>query len=277
MGRAKVIEESVDPTAWMIDNDVANFVLLHQKEVLYMCMLGYTFLHGSKVFAAAPKNAPFSYKLVSMLLACTGGGILVPLFINSIPVPLANDAYPIAVLISFAIHYYFPIVWEVIALTPMVKVCGMLLSQSFVLPHNGKIEFTNFRFLSILFQACIIVLYEIVRAKVVLTFTIAANAAIAPSLFSFALFGPIMCGTIGGCGGAFLPLSKGLDPIANGMQYPMTSACIGATLVHLFLNTHFSEGVINAKEKAHFHLALFFIFIGLVNGLGLKTKKIKKE
>jgi hypothetical protein len=57
----------------------------------------------------------------------------------------------------------------------------------------------------------------------------------------------------------------------------MISACIGATLVHLFLNTSFSEGVINAKEKAHFHLALFFIFIGLVNGLGLTEKKVKKE
>lgn len=246
MGKAKVIETPVDPTAWMIDNDIANFVLVHQKEVLYMCMLGYTFVHGSKVFAAAPKNAAFSYKLVSMILACTGGGILVPLFINSIPVPLANDAYPIAILISFAIHYYFPIVWEVISLVPMVK-------------------------------ASLIVLYEIVRAKVVLTFTIGANAAIAPSLFSFALFGPIMCGTIGGCGGAFLPLSKGLDPIANGMAYPMTTACIGATMVHLFLNTSYSDGVINAKEKAHLHLALMFIFVGLVNGLGLKAPKVKKE
>ena len=74
------------------------------------------------MFAAAPKTASFSYKLVSMLLACTGGGILVPLFINTIPVPLANDAYPIAILTSFAIHYYFPIVWEVITLVPMVKV-----------------------------------------------------------------------------------------------------------------------------------------------------------
>lgn len=29
----------VDPTAWMIDNDVAHFLLLHQKEVMYMCMV----------------------------------------------------------------------------------------------------------------------------------------------------------------------------------------------------------------------------------------------
>lgn len=245
-GRGKVIDEPVDPTAWMLDNDVANFVLLHQKEVLYMCMLGYTFMNGGKVFSAASKSASASYKLVSMILACTGGGIFVPLFINSIPVPLANDAYPIAILVSFAIHFYFPVVWEVVKLSPMVK-------------------------------ALIIVLYETVRAKVVYTFTVAANAAIAPSLFSFALFGPIMCGTVAGCGAAFMPLNKGLDPIANGMQYPMISACVGATLVHLFLNTSMSEGVINAKDKAHFHLALFFICVGLSNGLGLTVKKIKKD
>jgi len=122
MGKAKVVEAIVDPTAWMIDNDIADFLLVHQTSVLYMCMLGYTFLHGSKVFAAAPKDASFSYKFVSMILACTGGGILVPLFINKIPVPIANDAYPIAILISFSIHYYFPIVWQVVTLVPWVKV-----------------------------------------------------------------------------------------------------------------------------------------------------------
>ena len=43
MGRkGQVTEDPVDPTAWMIDNDVANFVLLHQKEVLYMCMVSST-------------------------------------------------------------------------------------------------------------------------------------------------------------------------------------------------------------------------------------------
>merc|ERR1712194_732331 len=213
-----------------------------------MCMLGYTFLHGSKVFASAPKEASFSFKLVSMLFACTGGGILVPLFINAIPVPLANDAYPIAILTSFAIHYYFPIVWEVVNLSPMVK-------------------------------ACIIALYEVLRAKVVFTFTLAGGAAIAPSFFSFPLFGPIMCGAISGCGGAFLPMNKGLEPILKGLHYPMITACVGATLVHLFLNTALSEGVVSAKEKAHLHLALFFIVVGLVNGLGLKAgaAKIKKE
>jgi uncharacterized membrane protein YeiH len=79
------------------------------------------FLSGTKVFAAA-KDAPVSYKLVSMILACTGGGILVPLFLNGIPVPLANDAYPIAILASFLIHHYFPVVGKVMQLAPAFKV-----------------------------------------------------------------------------------------------------------------------------------------------------------
>jgi hypothetical protein len=242
----KAPEVVVDPTGWMIDNEVANFILLHQKEVLYMCMLGYTFLHGSKVFHAVPKTAPVSYKLLSMILACTGGGILVPIFINNIPVPLANDAYPIAILTSFAIHYYFPIVGEVMNLSHLVK-------------------------------SLVVVLYETVRAKVVITFTLAAGAAISPSVFSFPLFGPIMCGTVAGCGGAFMPLNKGLDPIAkDGLQPPMSSSLVGAAMVHLFLNTSLSDGVINAKEKAHLHLALFFIAVGLINALDMKAKE-KKE
>jgi uncharacterized membrane protein YeiH len=76
---------------------------------------------GTKVFAAAG-DRPVSYKLVSMVLACTGGGILVPLFINGIPVPLANDAYPIAILASFCIHHFFPIVGNVMKNAPAFKV-----------------------------------------------------------------------------------------------------------------------------------------------------------
>ena len=90
-------------------------------------MLNHLTNTGGKVFAAtAGKNVSASYKFVSMIFACTGGGILVPLFINSIPVPMANDAYPIAIATSFVIHHYFPIVWEVVTLTPWVHVRSSL-------------------------------------------------------------------------------------------------------------------------------------------------------
>ena len=92
-------------------------------------------------------------------------------------------------------------------------------------------------------------LYEAYRAYVVVKFTAAAGKVIEPSEFSFAIFGPIFCGTIAGCGGAFLPLDKGLDPIKDhGLAPPMFSAFVGAVFYHLFVNLR--TDVTKAPEKA---------------------------
>lgn len=235
-GKKKPVVEAkapLDPTGWLIDSGLAEFLLLHSKEVKYMAMLGYTYMHGCKLFSAFPDNCSSSFKFVSLVLQCTGGGILVPIFINSIPVPLANDAYPICIICSFVLHQYFPLVREVWKLSPV-------------------------------FKASVIVLYETLRASVVVKLTSAAGKAIAPTEFDFALFGPIFCGTIAGCGGAFLPLNKGLDPIKDlGLGQPMLSAFIAATFYHLFLNTSLSAGVFKAEEKAHILIAVFFIAYNL--------------
>ena len=108
-----------------------------------------------------------------------------------------------------------------------------------------------------------------------------AAEKISPSMFSFPLVGPIICGTIGGCGGAFLPLSKGLDPIKAGLLPPMTTALIAASSFHLFMNSSYREGVMNAKEKAQITIALFFIASGLLTAKTEKKKvtvsAVKKE
>lgn len=130
-----------------------------------------------------------------------------------------------------------------------------------------------------------VVLYETMRASVVFKLTTAAAAAIAPSEFSFPVFGPIFCGTIAGCGGAFLPLDKGLKPLDKGMAPNMATALIAATFLTFFLNTSLSEGVIDAKKKAHFTVALFFVSYGLYLDAGLSrffkprfsTSSAKKE
>lgn len=122
------------------------------------------------------------------------------------------------------------------------------------------------------------VLYEAQRASVVVKLTLAASEKIGPSVFSFPVFGPIACGAIAGCGGAFLPLSKGLDPINTGLQPPMLTALIGATCFHLYMNTSISEGCIDAKSKAKVFVSLFFISVSLVNTLDLaKKEEIKKD
>jgi hypothetical protein len=99
------------------------------------------------------------------------------------------------------------------------------------------------------------------RAFVVTKLTAAAGAAIPASEFDFPLFGPIFCGTIAGCGGAFLPLSKGLEPIKKGIAPPMFSAFVAATFFHLFLNLG-ADDVVNGVKKAKVVVALWFILHG---------------
>jgi len=237
-----------DPTAWMLTSPVAQLLLMHTVEIKYMCMFGYTFLHGHKLFSKMG-NASAAYKFVSFIFACTGGGILVPIFINKIPVPLADDAYPIAIITSFVLHDRYPVLRQVLDLSTVVKVF-------------------------------FVVLYETLRASVVVKLTTAAAIAIAPTTFSFPLFGPIMCGAIGGCGGAFLPLNKGLEPMKKGLGLPMATAFFGAALFHLYVNTSLSDGCVDAHAKAHVHLAMFFVASGLIQALDLSTApkaKIKKE
>ena len=168
-----------------------------------------------------------------MIFQCTGGGILVPIFINTIPVSLAQDAYPVAIAASFLLHQYLPMLREIMKLSPIL-------------------------------QVAVRIFYELQRASVLVKLTSAAEAAIAPSDFEIAIFGPIFCGTIGGCGGAFLPLNKGLDPIKTaGLGQPMLSAFLGASFYHLFISTSWSEGVIDAPQKAHVLVATFFIAYNL--------------
>lgn len=115
------------------------------------------------------------------------------------------------------------------------------------------------------------------RAFVVTKLTGAAATAIAASEFSFPVFGPIFCGTIAGCGGAFLPLNKGLDPIKEtGLAPPMLSAFIGATFFHLF--TTLATDVVYAQKKAKVLVALFFIVYGMyANGVFKSLFPAKKE
>mmetsp|Transcript_21993 Transcript_21993/g.46381 ORF Transcript_21993/g.46381 Transcript_21993/m.46381 type:complete len:228 (+) Transcript_21993:1051-1734(+) len=196
-----------------------------------MCMVGYTFLHGCKVFKKMNPSAPFSYKIVSLAMACTGGGILVPILLNTIPVTLAIDAYPIAIMISYLIHTHIPVLRDVLEL-------------------------------STIFKAVIILFYETMRTYVVTLFLGLAATTIAPSQFAVPIFGPIVCGTIAGCGGAFLPLNKGLTPIeTSGLAPPMFTALVASVFFH-GVTQMASAGYIEMEDtpkKARVAVALWFI------------------
>ena len=46
--KMKVVEEPVleDPTAWMLENPIAEFILMHTFEIQMMCIMAYTFFGG---------------------------------------------------------------------------------------------------------------------------------------------------------------------------------------------------------------------------------------
>ena len=48
-----------------------------------------------------------------------------------------------------------------------------------------------------------------------------------------AIIGPLIAGLLGGCGGAFMPLNKGLDPIANGSNWRVGSAAVNSLWLFL--------------------------------------------
>ena len=238
-----------DATAFLLDNPLADLLLMPTAGVRYMCMFCYCFYHGCKVFAAMPKDAAPSFKIVSFVMAATGGGILVPIFLNGIPVVLANDALALSLIVSYAIHQYFPILRDVVAQSKILTIC-------------------------------FIVLFEIFRAGVAVNLINLATKNIGPSVFGFPVFGPIIAGGVAGCGGGFMPLNKGLEPIKAGLATPMVSALTGAAVFHLFLNSSLSDGVIDATDKARFCLGSYFIICGLAKGLGyvdMAITKIKKE
>ena len=263
-------EKMEDPTGWMLDTEISKFMLLSTAEIGYMAMLAYTFLHGTSedivefttdadvdyvsytycvflgcnLFPTLPKDASGAYKFVAMCFQCTGGGILVPLLINAIPVTLGKDAYPICIFISFLVHQYFPLIRDIVKLSPI-------------------------------FKAALIVLYECQRASVVFKLCTAAAAQIQASDFLFAVFGPIFCGGIGGCGGAFLPMSKGLDPIKNGLAQPMYTALTAAACLHLFLSTSLSDGVEKAEKKAQLCMAVYFILAKFYDAFPSMLPRIK--
>ena len=120
-----------------------------------------------------------------------------------------------------------------------------------------------------------IVMFETIRASVVVKWTAAAAAAIPPSEFSFPLLGPIFCGAIAGCGGVFLPFDKGLVPLMEGLAPNMITALVAATFYHLFLSTSLSDGVVSADKKAHLMVAEFFIVYSLVMEFPILKKGTK--
>mmetsp|Transcript_15584 Transcript_15584/g.30598 ORF Transcript_15584/g.30598 Transcript_15584/m.30598 type:complete len:269 (+) Transcript_15584:18-824(+) len=139
--------------------------------------------------------------VVIQALTAFGGGILVPVLLNSLaPFPLTNDfALPSILLTWWLTHCCPGDVWNKLVEVPLV--------------HDF-----------------VFVVFEICRCKLTLHWLTVAQAVITkPTAFAAPVAGPIICGTLGGSAGVFMPFDKGLAAISSSVPWVMESAFLAST------------------------------------------------
>jgi len=119
-------------------------------------------------------------------LAAFGGGIMVPVLLHDQNIHVFPLAYDYAILFmasSFFLVHHFPAVCDIVEGVTILKV-----------------TFSS--------------LFELARCRIMLTWLTHANMVLPASNFPFPVIGPIVCGTLGGCGGALI-VGGGLKALAK--------------------------------------------------------------
>jgi len=150
--------------------------------------------------------------LVTTAIAAFGGGFLAPLVVAHCPVPLREETFVWFLVLAWYVTHHVPVVsarWcEVATSNPgwvILTICfGIFKTQQIF----GSIEL-----------AARAVDHEPLMPHSRYFFTPCA--------------GPLLCGFLGGCGGAFLPLDKGLKPIEEGKQWSISMAFF-STVIYYF-------------------------------------------
>jgi len=216
-------------------------MLLLQYEVKMLATFVYTFRGLANVRGVHKAGANSAFIFIAALMQSAGGGIVIPLLMNKTPAPFVNDMLVMTLIINMAVQHFAPSVVEIATDSTLINA---LLSTTF----------------------------EIYRANGVCGAVKLGNSSLPASLdIGFPLFGPIFMGSIAGCAGGFLPLSKGLDPLKAGCKPNMKSGFAAAIFFHFWLNVWGGDAA-----AGQILVALFFIVLHvglfLVERLGSKGK-----
>jgi hypothetical protein len=224
---AKVVEVVVE--AGMLDM-IKDAVLFQGSFsfMFYVCLAGFCLansrvvLKDANLHEAGKSRINYFHGLVLMVLMSFGGSTLAAIMCGK-PVPfVCNEALVSVCLICWTVAYL-----DNEHLKGMVN---QLLSENDI----GAVLSS--------------ILWEIMRCHVAMNCSAMAQGAKLIATRDLAIIGPLIAGTLGGCGGGFMPLNKGLDPLKNGtnwrigsavinsiwlfasMQYPSTKAFIGLSV-----------------------------------------------
>lgn len=144
------------------------------------------------------------FSLMTVAFTAYGGGVFAPIFIGRPSLPFGNDLVPLSILCAWYAVYNTRLQGLLVSL-PVRAVWTALLG---------------------LFR-----LYSVTNMV-----TLAMNTLPTSPYYPIPLFGPIFCGTMVGCMGMFLPLSKGLMPIQKLTPWNIQAAFYSAWFFHTMVN-----------------------------------------
>ncbi|CAM9281717.1 unnamed protein product [Pylaiella littoralis] len=181
-----------------------------------VCMIAFALFHSARVRKIEKDNGkhPFwAESLVMTYMMVFGGGILAPFLLGKPPVMLVNDL-----------------------VVPVVAVCWFI---------SNRAEGSIFALINTpLMKQVISILAECFRANSMCGIVVLSNSILKPGKhYPIALWGPILLGTVAGCGGLFMPLDKGLKAsctrtqhgLKNGAPWALQSAFYGSAFFNLFV------------------------------------------
>jgi len=163
--------------------------------------------------------------LVTTAIAAFGGGFLAPLIVGHVPVPLREETF----------FWFLAFAWYITHHVPLVSATWCEIARS----KPGLTVLT--------------ILFDVFKTQqIVGAIEVAAKAVDHEPLMPHSRYffvpcaGPLLCGFLGGCGGAFLPFDKGLRPISEGKQWPVTAAFF-ATVLYYFATRWLHVDQLDAK------------------------------
>jgi len=204
-------------------NDFVDMITLQTPQFLNMAL----FLYCMNISLVQYRNVRLKnsfHGAVYTALSAFGGGIIVPVLVGHdgyYPFPLANDLALALIITAYILVRY-------------VHSVRSSLSHTWI-------------------QGVMVTGFEAARTLMLLNWLKVASKTIPSSYFKVPIVGPILCGTIGGCGGAFLPFEKGLGALKDGAPYTLVSAFLASVFFHFSVNVAPAYAPVYAVSELEAH------------------------
>lgn len=171
------------------------------KWFFYFALCGFCAANAMTILKQTP-NINYFHGCAMMVVVCFGGSTISAVMVGA----------PVAFVLNEALASCCLGTWTVMYLVPDLTIGLLKTSVGTVVTSIN---------------------YEVMRCHVAMNCTkqaqaLLASALVVPAVGRVAVIGPLIAGTLGGCGGAFMPLNKGLEPLAGGLNWRFASALLNS-------------------------------------------------